>query len=70
MSDQRNLILAIVLSVGIILAFQFFYEMPRMREAQERRRPAGRAGGRGDRRRPRRRRRPGVAVPGRAGGSR
>lgn len=36
MSDQRNLILAIVLSVGIILAFQFFYEMPRMREAQQR----------------------------------
>src|SRR5688500_13155792 len=36
MSDQRNLILAIVLSVGIILAFQFFYEMPRMRDAQQR----------------------------------
>ena len=36
MSDQRNLILAIVLSVVIILGFQFFYEMPRMREAQER----------------------------------
>ena len=36
MSDQRNLILAIVLSVAIIFAFQFFYEMPRMREAQER----------------------------------
>ena len=34
MSDQRNLIIAIVLSVGIILAFQFFYEMPKMREAQ------------------------------------
>jgi YidC/Oxa1 family membrane protein insertase len=36
MSDQRNLILAIVLSVVIILGFQFFYEMPRQREAQQR----------------------------------
>ncbi|HEX6014777.1 MAG TPA: membrane protein insertase YidC [Geminicoccaceae bacterium] len=36
MSEQLNLILAIVLSVGIILAFQFFYEMPRMRDAQQR----------------------------------
>ncbi|WGF89833.1 membrane protein insertase YidC [Marinivivus vitaminiproducens] len=35
MSDQRNLIVAILLSVGIILGFQFFYELPRMREAQE-----------------------------------
>jgi len=34
MTDQRNLILAIVLSVGIVLAFQFLYEMPRMREQQ------------------------------------
>jgi YidC/Oxa1 family membrane protein insertase len=34
MSEQRNLILAIVLSVGIILAFQYFYEAPRMRERQ------------------------------------
>ncbi len=34
MSDQRNLIIAIVLSVGIILGFQFFYEMPKHREAQ------------------------------------
>ena len=36
MSDQRNLIIAIALSVAVIFAFQFFYEMPRMREAQER----------------------------------
>jgi YidC/Oxa1 family membrane protein insertase len=36
MSEQRNLILAIVLSVLIILGFQFFYEMPRMQEAQQR----------------------------------
>ncbi|MFO1073477.1 MAG: membrane protein insertase YidC [Geminicoccaceae bacterium] len=36
MSDQRNLIVAIVLSVAIILGFQFFYEGPRMREAQQR----------------------------------
>ena len=35
MSDQRNLILAIVLSVGIILLFQVFYEMPRQRALQE-----------------------------------
>jgi YidC/Oxa1 family membrane protein insertase len=35
MTDQRNLILAIVVSVGIILAFQFFVEAPRMREAQK-----------------------------------
>jgi YidC/Oxa1 family membrane protein insertase len=34
MSEHRNLIAAIALSVAIILAFQFFYEMPRMREAQ------------------------------------
>jgi YidC/Oxa1 family membrane protein insertase len=36
MTDQRNLILAIALSVGIILAFQFFYELPRLREMQAR----------------------------------
>jgi YidC/Oxa1 family membrane protein insertase len=35
MTDQKNLILAIVLSIGIILGFQFFYEMPRMRQSQE-----------------------------------
>ena len=35
MTDQKNLILAIVISVAIILGFQFFYEMPRMREAQQ-----------------------------------
>ena len=35
MSDQRNLILAIVLSVGIILLFQVFYEMPRLRHQEE-----------------------------------
>jgi YidC/Oxa1 family membrane protein insertase len=34
MPEQRNLILAIVLSVTIILAFQYFYELPRMKEAQ------------------------------------
>jgi YidC/Oxa1 family membrane protein insertase len=36
MTDQKNLILAIVLSVLIILAFQFFYEIPRMQDARER----------------------------------
>ena len=34
MPEQRNLILAIVLSVTIILAFQYFYELPRVKEAQ------------------------------------
>ena len=34
MTDQKNLILAIVFSVGIILLFQVFYEMPRMREQE------------------------------------
>ena len=34
MPEQRNLILAIVLSVTIILAFQYFYELPRMKETQ------------------------------------
>jgi YidC/Oxa1 family membrane protein insertase len=34
MPEQRNLILAIVLSVTIILAFQYFYELPRIKEAQ------------------------------------
>lgn len=35
MTDQRNLILAIVISVGIILGFQVFYEMPRMERQQQ-----------------------------------
>ena len=34
MTEQRNLILAIVLSVVIVLGFQFFYERPRMIEQQ------------------------------------
>ena len=34
MPEQRNLILAIVLSVTIIIAFQYFYELPRIQEAQ------------------------------------
>ena len=34
MPEQRNLILAIVLSVTIILAFQYFYELPRIKDAQ------------------------------------
>jgi YidC/Oxa1 family membrane protein insertase len=34
MPEQRNLILAIVLSVTIILAFQYFYELPRVKQAQ------------------------------------
>lgn len=35
MTDQRNLILAIVISVGIILGFQVFYEMPRVAKQQQ-----------------------------------
>jgi YidC/Oxa1 family membrane protein insertase len=35
MGDQRNLIVAIVFSVAIILGFQYFYELPRLRQAQE-----------------------------------
>jgi YidC/Oxa1 family membrane protein insertase len=34
MPEQRNLILAIVLSVTIIIAFQYFYELPRIKQAQ------------------------------------
>lgn len=32
MSDQKNLILAIILSVGIVLGFQYFFEGPRTRD--------------------------------------
>lgn len=35
MSDQRNLILAIVASVAIILGFQYFYEAPRLQNVAE-----------------------------------
>ena len=35
MNDQRNLIVAIVLSVAIMFGFQFFFEAPRQ-EAQKR----------------------------------
>ena len=73
MSDQRNLILAIVLSVGIILAFQFFYEMPRMREAQQRQaaQQAEQAAtaDRRRRRQPPPGEVPGVAVPARGAGT-
>ncbi|MFW5834901.1 MAG: membrane protein insertase YidC, partial [Pseudomonadota bacterium] len=34
MPEQRNLILAIVISILIILGFQYFYELPRMQQAQ------------------------------------
>ena len=34
MSDQRNLILAIVISLAILLGFQFFYETPRQGDEQ------------------------------------
>ena len=36
MSDQKNLILAIGLSLVILLGFQFFYELPRQQEMAER----------------------------------
>jgi len=36
MPEQRNLILAIVLSVTIIIGFQYFYELPRIQEEQRR----------------------------------
>jgi YidC/Oxa1 family membrane protein insertase len=35
MPEQRNLILAIVLSVTIIIAFQYFYELPRIQDARQ-----------------------------------
>ena len=31
-SDQRNLILAIVVSLSILLAFEFFYNSPRLQK--------------------------------------
>ncbi|MEJ1994769.1 MAG: membrane protein insertase YidC [Limibacillus sp.] len=33
--DQKNMIIAIALSVAIIFGFQFFYELPRQQEAQQ-----------------------------------
>lgn len=35
MADQRNLIIAIVLSLAILLGFQFFWEAPRQERAQQ-----------------------------------
>ncbi len=35
MTDQKNLILAIVISVAILFGFHFFYELPRQRAIQE-----------------------------------
>ena len=35
MSEQRNLIIAIALSVAILLGFQLFYERPRLEKAQQ-----------------------------------
>ncbi|MSP49385.1 MAG: membrane protein insertase YidC [Alphaproteobacteria bacterium] len=32
MGDQKNLVIAIALSLAILLGFQFFYELPRVRE--------------------------------------
>jgi YidC/Oxa1 family membrane protein insertase len=36
MSDQKNLIIAVVLSIAVIMGFQFFYEAPRMEAEQAR----------------------------------
>jgi YidC/Oxa1 family membrane protein insertase len=33
--EQRNIIIAAVISIAIIFGFQFFYEMPRMKEQQQ-----------------------------------
>ncbi len=33
--DQKNIIIAITLSVAILLGFQFFYEVPRLKEQQQ-----------------------------------
>jgi YidC/Oxa1 family membrane protein insertase len=35
MMEQRNLILAIALSIAILLGFQFFFEQPRIQQAQQ-----------------------------------
>ncbi|MBI3513113.1 MAG: membrane protein insertase YidC [Proteobacteria bacterium] len=35
MPDQKNLVVAIVLSLVILLGFQYFYELPRMRAQQD-----------------------------------
>lgn len=35
MSDQKNLIIAIVLSVAILFGFQYFYEAPRIEQARQ-----------------------------------
>src|SRR5258705_11203564 len=32
MGDQKNLVIAIALSLAILLGFQFFYELPRVRD--------------------------------------
>ena len=32
MTDQRNLLVAILLSIVILLGFQYFYEIPRMEQ--------------------------------------
>ena len=35
MTDQRNIIIAFVISVAILLGFQYFYKIPRVRQATE-----------------------------------
>ena len=36
MSDQKNMLIAIGLSLAILLGFQFFYEFPKMEKERER----------------------------------
>jgi YidC/Oxa1 family membrane protein insertase len=38
--DQKNLMLAIILSMGVLLAWQYFYAGPKLREEQERQKMA------------------------------
>ena len=38
--DQKNLLLAIVLSMGVLLAWQYFYAAPKLKEEQERQKRA------------------------------
>ena len=45
--NQKNLLLAIVLSVGVLLAWQVFYAGPKLKDDQERRAQSSEAPGDG-----------------------
>ena len=36
MSDQKNMLIAIAISLAILLGFQFFYEFPKLEKERER----------------------------------